>query len=44
MITINYSDELGMFVLKVDGEPMMKNKKESVLCKKMASWLVGQGR
>ena len=44
MIEIRFSDELGMYVLLVDGEPTMKNKLKSTLLKKYAKYLQGQGQ
>ncbi len=43
MIEIKMDEELKMYVLAVDGKPMMKNKKQSVLLKKYSRFLQSQG-
>ena len=42
--TIKWNEELKMFTVSVNGAVMMKNKKKSVLAKKLSSWLSSQGQ
>ncbi len=41
--TIEWSDDLGMWVMKINDVPMMKNKKRSQVAKKLWKWLDSQG-
>jgi len=41
-IRIKYDESLQMYVAYVDRELMMKNKKQSMLMKKLARWLQSQ--
>lgn len=43
-LTIKYDDYLGMYVLYLDGNGIMKNKKRSILATKLAKWLKSQGQ
>jgi len=44
MITIKYVEELSQYVAYLDGNPLMKNKVESKLYKKLSIWLNSQDR
>jgi len=42
-IRIKYDESLQIYVAIIDGELMMKNKKQSMLMKKLYRWLLSQG-
>jgi len=41
---IRFNSELGMYVAYVNDNPLMKNKKKSVLAIKLGKWLQSQGQ